>query len=151
MAYSTQAMVQTAVGGSKNLVELADLEETFTTDAGVGMAVTIADAISTADSLIDSYIAKQVAVPVNPVPPTIANLSATMAARILRANRYKGQPVKEDIEADIEDRKWLEKIAKGELSLGVDPPPTKSSTRIDKAGVRDSTLVISNERLKGLI
>lgn len=151
MAYSTQAMVQTAVGGSRNLIELADLEETFVSDGGAGMALTVSDAIDMADGIIDSYIAKQVAVPLNPVLRTIANLSATMAARILRSNRYKGQPVKEDIDADIEDRKWLAKIASGELSLGGDPPPTKSSIRIDKAAPRDSSLIVSSEKLKSFI
>jgi phage gp36-like protein len=151
MAYSTQAMVQTAVGGSRNLIELADLEETFAADAGAGMALAVADAIEAADSIIDSYLAKQVAVPVNPVPRTIANLSASMAVRILRSNRYKGQAIKEDLDADIEDRKWLDKIAKGELSLGVDPPPTKASTRIDKAAARDSSLITSSEKLKSFI
>lgn len=151
MAYSTQAKVQTTVGGSRNLIELADLEETFVSDAGAAMALVVADAIDAADSIIDSYIAKQVKVPVNPVPRTIENLSATMAARILRSNRYKGQPIKEDIDADIEDRKWLSKIASGELSLGDDPPPAKSSIRIDKAAPRDSSLIVSSERLKSFI
>lgn len=151
MAYSTQAMVQTAVGGSANLVELADLEETFLSDGGAGVTDAVAQAIDDADSIIDSYIAKQVDVPVTPVPRTIANLSAAMAVRILRTNRYKGQAIKEDLDADIEDRKWLAKIASGELSLGVDPPPTKASTRIDKAGERDSSLIVSKERMKGFI
>lgn len=151
MVYSTQAMVQTAVGGSRNLIELADLEETFASDGGTGMALNVADAIAAADALIDSYVAKQHAVPLNPVPPSIANLSAQMAVRILRSSRYKGQPIAEDLKADETDRKWLELVAKGTVSLGVDPPPAKSSTRIDKAGQRDSSLTVSSERMKSFI
>ena len=151
MGYCTQDQVRIAVGGLENLVQLADLENAYPGDAGAGMAVTVADAIDTADGIIDSYVGHRSAVPLNPVPRVITNLSAGMAVRILRTNRYKGQAIAEDTDADKVDREWLAGVAKGEISLGLEPIPAKASIVIDKAALRDSSLTVGRERMKGFI
>lgn len=147
MAYSTQQQVQVAVGGSAALRELSDQEDTGAIDVGI-----VATAIAEADALIDSYINQRYDVPLNPVPPPIANLSARHAARVLRRNRFKGQPIAEDLDAEAIDREWLDKIANGRVSLGINPTPTKATSVIDKGSVpRDPTFAISMDRLKGFI
>lgn len=151
MAYCTQSQVQTAVGGLRNLVELADLEDAYPGDGGVGMGATVADAIDTADGIIDSYVGHRSAVPLAVVPRSIANLSASMAVRILRTNRYKGQAIPDDTDADKVDREWLQGVADGTISLGIEPIPPRASIVIDKAGLRDSSLTVSLRRIKGFI
>jgi phage gp36-like protein len=151
MAYSTQADLQTAVGGLENLVQLADLENAYPGDGGAGISAAVADAIADADGIIDSYVGHRYAVPLSAPSRTIKTVSTNIAARILRANRYKGQPVQEDTDADKVDREWLVGVSKGLYSLGVEPTPAKASIVNDKAGVRDTALIIGRERMKGFI
>jgi len=151
MAYSTQSDVQAAAGGSANLVALADLDGTFPGDAGASVATTTAAAIRTADGVINSYVGHRYAVPLATVPDTIRDLSASWAVRVLRKNRYSGAPLTDDQEQEKIDREWLEGVADGTISLGIEPTPEKASIVIDKAAPRDSSLETSRERLRGFI
>jgi len=145
MAYSTESELETLIGHDA-LVELSDLDNT----AGID-STRVAAAIQKADGVIDSYINKRYAVPLASPPDSIKTLSAEWAIRVLRTRRYKGQPITEDQDAEKIDREWLDGVAKGRISLGVEPQPTKSSLIVDKAAPRDSTLAISMERMKGFI
>jgi phage gp36-like protein len=151
MPYSTLSDVQIAVGGQANLIELADLDESFLDDGGASMSLAVEQAIRTADGIINSYIGHRHKVPLATVPDTVIDLSAAWAARILRRNRYRGQPLIDDQEAEKIDREWLTNVAKGLVSLGIEPTPEKASIVIDKAAPRDTTLSISNCRMKGFI
>lgn len=144
MAYSTHAQVQIAVGGPARLIELADLDNDGTEDTGVVDA-----AIATADAVIDSYTGHRYGVPLSPVPTVISALSSYWAARVLRRNRYNGQPMVDDNDQELVDREWLLKVAEGTISLGIEPTPAKASIVIDKAGERDSTKAVSRDRLRG--
>lgn len=150
MAYCTQSDVQTEVGGSRTLVELADLE-----DAGAGsgpaVAAGVTSAIAEADGYINSYLRQRFSVPLAAVAPEIAGLSAKWAARVLRRRRYKSQPLVEDQEAEKIDRAWLQLVSDGEIQLSVEPTTAASDIVIDKAAARDSALDVSRERLKGFI
>lgn len=159
MAYSTFDDVRIAVGGSRNLVELADLEETAA-DAGDTPAEQLTDpnvidvvnkAIAEADGIINGYLKQRSAVPLAVVPDEISAMSSAWAARILRRQRYKQQPLTEDQEAEKIDRLYLADVAKGIIQLGVEPTPEKSSIVIDKAAPRDTTLDISRHRMKSFI
>jgi phage gp36-like protein len=150
MAYSTKANVQTAVGGSANLVELADLENEMP-GSSAGMDSTIDDAIRGADGFINSYLRQRFAVPLAVVPDEIRDLSASWASRILRRNRYKGQPIQADLDAEVIDRKWLDGVAKGQIQIGVDPSPNPSDIIVDTVQPRDTSLTISREKMKGFI
>lgn len=146
MAYSTIAQVEVAVGGSRNLIELSDLEEGAAVDDDVVNA-----AIRTADGRINSYLSQRYSTPLAIVPDTVSDISAAWAARVLRRNRYKGAPMDGDQADEKTDIAWLEKVAKGEIRLGVDPEPAKAGIIVDKAAPRDSTLSVSRERMKGFI
>jgi phage gp36-like protein len=159
MAYSTFDDVRIAVGGSRNLVELADLEDTAAT-FGSTPALQLTDpavidvvgkAIAEADGYINGYLKQRSAVPLAIVPDEIANMSAAWAARVLRRQRYKQQPLSEDQEAEKSDRAYLADIAKGIIQLGIQPTPAKSDIIIDKAAPRDPTLTVSLARLKQFI
>lgn len=159
MAYSTFDDVRIAVGGSRNLVELADLEETAAT-FGSTPALQLTDpavidvvvkAVAEADGIINGYLKQRSAVPLAVVPDEIAAMSASWAARVLRRQRFKQQPIAEDQKAEEIDRAYLAQIAKGEIQLGVEPTPAKSSIIIDKAAPRDPTLTVSRDRMKAFI
>lgn len=145
MAYSTQDQVQVAVGGSAKLAELTDLENGAAIDPAVVNA-----AIDEADGEIDGYIGHRYAVPLATVPPTVAALSARWAARVLRRNKYNGTELTDDLTREETDRKWLTAVGLGTISLGIEPTPAKASIVIDKASTRDSTKLVSFERLKGM-
>jgi phage gp36-like protein len=144
MAYSTLAQVQTAVGGPDRLRELSDLSNVNLLDATV-----VAAAIAEADAEIDSYIGHRFAVPLSVAPPIVALKSAAWAARILRRNRYNGQPLQDDLDREATDREWLRGVADGTISLGIEPSPAGASMVIDRAGLRDPTLDVSRQRTKG--
>jgi len=147
MAYTTQAAVQVAVGGSEALLQLSDQENT-----GVVNATVVAQAIAAADTMIDSYLSQRWAVPLTTVPDGIVNLSTRWAARELRRFGYKGQPIMEDIKAEEIDRAWLKDVRDGKVQVpGLDPVTSKAAIVIDKAAPRESTLDISLQKLEGFI
>lgn len=140
MAYTTQAAIESAIG-------VGDLEALSTVDGGTPADV-VAAAIAEADAIIDSYAHKRHAVPFETVPATIAALSARMAVRILRRDRR--MVLTQDAIDETTDRKWLENLAKGLVTVGVEPSPAASELVVDKAGERSPTLkAVSRERLKG--
>jgi phage gp36-like protein len=151
MPYSTQDDVRIAVGGSDTLVELADLEATNTTDGGAGVALVVASAISEADGYIDAYLRKRFAVPLPSPPGQIRALSASWAARVLRRNRFKQQPLQEDQDSEKVDREFLADVAAGNIDLGLTPTAEKSQLVVDKAAPRDPSLAMSRRRMRGFI
>lgn len=144
MAYTTLSQVQTAVGGAARLLELSDLANEGELDEDVVDA-----AIAEAEAEIDSYVGHRYAVPLSPVPGVIASRAAAWAARILRRNRYNGQPLQDDLEREETDRKWLLGVADGTISLGIEPGPGAASSVIDKASPRDPSLFVSRDRTRG--
>lgn len=159
MAYSTLDKVRVAVGGARNLVELADLEDTAAAFgdtpaeqlADAAVVSVIADAIAEADGIINGYLKQRNAVPLVAAPPEIAAMSASWAARVLRRNRYKQQPIAEDQEAEKIDREYLKAIAEGTIQLGLTTTPAKSDIVVDKAAPRDPTLEVSRNRMRDFI
>lgn len=144
MAYTTLAQVQTAVGGAARLLELSDLANEGELDEDV-----VDSAIADAEAEIDSYVGHRYAVPLSPVPGVIAAHAAAWAARILRRNRYNGQPLQDDLDREEIDRKWLAGVADGTISLGIEPGARAASGVIDKAAPRDPSLTVSRDRTRG--
>jgi phage gp36-like protein len=143
MAYcAAQPDLERAVGGLAKLVQL-----TAAPGGAVVDLVVAAAAIDEADTLINSYVEKVHAAPVTPAPASLKLLSAKIAARVLR--RWKTSMLQTDVDDETNDRKWLEGVAKGDISLGVEPVPAASSMQVAKAGARDSTKNVSREKTKG--
>lgn len=146
MAYSTLDDLETAVGGLFKLAQLTDQ------DGLLGGAVNTAKgdkAIKLADAAIDSYTGHRFGVPMSPVPDSIMALSTQWAARLLRRWLYNGQPLQDDIDQEVIDRKWLVGVADGTISLGLQPTPPPSPDVSDAVGARDSTLNVSRAKLRG--
>jgi phage gp36-like protein len=146
MAYCTQLDVQIAVGGLIKLAQLSDQDNLL---GGAVNAAVVDAAIAEACSEIDSYVGHRHAVPLATVPAIVNKKAASWAARVLRANLYNGQPLPDDLEREQIDRTWLEGVAKGIISLGIEPPPPKASIVNDKVSERDPTLLVSRRRLRG--
>lgn len=143
MAYLTQAALQVAVGGSVKLIQLTDDDGDGASDAAV-----IAQLIAEVDGYINSYVGKRYAVPLADPPAPILAIATAEGAR--RARRRRNMPLPDDIETGASDREWLEGVASGKVTLGVEPSPTKSELVVDTVGERDSTRNTTRENLKGI-
>jgi phage gp36-like protein len=149
MPYCTIAQVETAVGGPARLLELSDLAGSGVQDEAAD-AVVLA-AISEADGEIDMVIGHRFNVTVlhSLNPPALQFKSAAWAARLLRRNCFNGQPLEDDLKREETDRKWLDKVAEGTVSIGVEPSPEPASAVNDKFGRRDSLKTVSRLKLRG--
>lgn len=144
MAYSTQSDLEQAVGGAQRLVELTDWDNTTALDLAKMNA-----AIAEADALIDSYLVKQFAVPVpDPVPLVLAKVSARLAIYFLKLPRGMANETTVQLSYD-RDVKWLEGVADGSISLGVQPQPSPSSMRFDRSSERPTSKDVSRAKLRG--
>lgn len=148
MAYCTQADVQIAAGGSIKLAELSDQNGTL---GGAVDAAVIASAIAEATAEMASYIGHRISVNAvaASVPDVVKLKAASWAVRVMRRNLYNGQPLADDLEREKIDREWLDGVATGRYSLGVQPELPAAPELNDKAAPRDSTLNISRLKLRG--
>ena len=120
MAYSTLTDMEQLIP-EETLTQITDDE-----GAGEIDEDRITEAIATADAEIDSYCAARYTVPFTVVPTIVKKLSIDMAIYNLYSRRV------EEIPATRADRyknaiRLLEGIAKGTITLGVDPAPTGST------------------------
>lgn len=143
--YCTVDDLQNAVGLA-NMIQLTDLDNHGIIDNNRAIA-----AIRRVDGIINSYINKRYSVPLAVVPESISELAIDWSLRILRGRAFKQQPLQEDIDQEKIDREWLEGVATGEISLGVEPRPLKSSNQVDLASRRDARRKVSLRRMKGFI
>ena len=141
MAYCTQADIELAISDDV-LTQLTDDDNAGSADAEV-----VAQAIATADAEIDGYCAAKYAVPFATVPAIVKALSIEIAVYYL----YKRRTVPEIIEKAYDKAiARLKDIAKGLLTLGVDPPPAASTTA-DSAECNKtaSDRIFTRDTLKG--
>jgi phage gp36-like protein len=141
MAYCIQADIEKAIG-AEELVQLTDHA-----GAGVVDAAVLAAAIASADAWINGYIAKQRAVPLDPVPELIKRYSVQETVYLL-----KGENTTEREELQHTNREnYLRDIAMGKVTLGVDPQPAKSALVAPAVvTVGEGDREITAESLKGL-
>lgn len=148
MAYCTQADVQVAAGGATKLAQLSDQDNAL---SGAVDATVVAAAIAEATAEMASYIGHRISVNAvaAAVPDVVKLKAASWAVRVLRRNLYNGQPLTDDLDREKIDREWLDGVAKGLYSLGVEPELKNAPELIDKAAPRDSTMTVSRARLRG--
>lgn len=144
MAYLTEDALRVAVGGAAKLVQLTDDNNDNTADADV-----IAQLISEVDGYINGYVGKRYAVPLGTVPSTVSALAAREGARRARRRRGGAISIGDDIELEKLDREWLEAIASGMVTLGVEPAPAKSELVVDEVGDRDTLRTTTRNNTKG--
>src|SRR5213075_1292413 len=124
MAYSTKTDILNQIS-DEELAQLSSEQGDFIDD------VVVSSAISTADSLIDSYVGRVYVVPVSPTPPRLKNISATIAVYNLHARRSgKLGGVNEAIRTSYEDcLGYLKDISTGKAVLDGAVTPAKSTTQ----------------------
>ncbi|MDH5478611.1 MAG: DUF1320 domain-containing protein [Nitrospinota bacterium] len=110
MSYITQADLETRFGADE-IVRLADRDGDSAADAEV-----VAAAIADADALIDSYLAGRFTLPLTQVPTTLVRLACAIARYHLYDDK-PGEHVAKEYSAAL---RALEKIANGEIHIGVD-------------------------------
>jgi phage gp36-like protein len=148
VAYCAESDVQIACGGLEKLAQLSDQDGALS--GAVNHAV-VTSAITEATAEMASYIGHRISVNAvaAAVPDVVKMKAASWAVRVLRRNLYNGQPLSDDIEREAVDREWLKDVAKGLVSLGVQPELPAAPEITDKAAPRDSTLSISRLKLRG--
>ncbi|MBI4827227.1 MAG: DUF1320 domain-containing protein [Nitrospinae bacterium] len=87
-------MPYTTLDQLKNKIdEAALIQLTDTANTGAIDATTVQRAIAAADALVDAYAGSVYLVPMDPVPPVAADLSATIAIALLHRFRSADSPV----------------------------------------------------------
>lgn len=107
----------------------------------------INEAIETADAEIDGYCAVKYSVPLSPVPAVVNKLSVELAIYYLYSRRSVPEKIEKRYDKAVSR---LKDIARGLLTLGVDPEPAASVTA-DSAQVNKTTSdrVFTRDSLKG--
>ncbi len=107
----------------------------------------IDEAIETADAEIDGYCAVKYSVPLSPVPPVVNKLSVDLAIYYLYLRRSMPEKVEKRYERAVAR---LKDIARGLLSLGVEPEPAASvAADSAQASKTASDRVFTRDSLKG--
>ena len=125
------------------LQNISDWDNTRTTGTAQ-----INTAIASADTLIDSYLRKQYAVPlVSPIPQSITEVSARITKyRLMSARGMVDQQTRSDYEDDV---KWLLGVSLGNISLGINPDAPPSGARVDASTPRPSLKDVSRAKMRG--
>lgn len=115
MAYCTQSDIE-------EKIELAELIAiTDEDDTGLVDTDKVVRAIADADAEIDAYCGKRYKVPMEPVPAMLRKVSVAISIYNLFQG-HSGAP--EDREQDYKNAiAFLDRLAAGKVSLGVQPPP----------------------------
>lgn len=117
MGYSTAADLKKLLPEAELLQLADDTGQASGLDDPVVAAV-LAEAIDQADREIDAYVAAAQTVPLDPVPPLIANLSVKIAVHVLFLRRSHMDEPEQWADEYKRCLKLLEKIAEGKLLLG---------------------------------
>jgi phage gp36-like protein len=141
MAYCSEADVQFQAGGPAKLLELLDQDGNGVADAGV-----LDMAIEAAESEMDPYLVKQVAVPMASPTKDVKWRCAKLAVFALRGPKGTLGPEYETERKAIMD--WLEGVASGKIALASDPQPPKSKLRVD-AAKKPTLRSVTRDKLKG--
>lgn len=139
MAYCAQSDILERLP-EETLIQLTDDAEAGQVEASV-----VARAIADADAEIDGHLGSRHAVPLSPVPPLVRKISVELAIYHLFSRRG-GAP--EEWRQRYEDnRRLLENIAKGLVSLGTaDPQGTPLPTAPQVTG---ASRVFSRRTMRG--
>lgn len=122
------------------LVQLTDDEKT-----GLVVDARVDEAIGSAEAEVNGYVATRYAVPVAaPAPDLIKKLSITITVYLLYRRR---QRVPDDVRTAYEDAiAMLKDIARGVITLGIDPPPAES-TKASAGEVSGPERIFSRDKL----
>jgi len=143
MAYSALTDIEKLIP-EETVIQLTD-------DEGTGEVVQdpVTEAIAKADSEIDAYLAAQYDVPLSPVPALIRNLSTDIAIYNLYSRRVEEIP-QTRAERYKNAIRILEKISKGEISLGTgDPGVSASADESAEISKTEEDRIFTRTKLEG--
>ena len=143
MPYSTYNDIK------KMIPELALINLTDDTDTGVANQDDIAEAIAQADAEIDTYCGARFHTPFAAVPDVIRKTSVDIAIYNLYSRRAEKIP-ETRVDRYKNAVRILEHISKGEISIGIDPEPAKSSHGSPESNKRLNDRVFTRDRLRGM-
>lgn len=141
MAYATAADM-IARFGTAELIRM-------TTPEGAAMeaidTAAVDRALVEASDVIDSYLRTRYAVPLATVPPSIAGCACRLARHDLARGENR-EPTQQMVDARREDIAWLDRIAKGIVTLDGLAPPS-----VDQSGarLRDRCGAFTADNLRG--
>jgi phage gp36-like protein len=119
MSYITQSDLSSLLSDRK-LIELTDDNRT-----GIVATAIVTKAIADAEAEANGYLATRYRVP---IAGTVPDLVKKLCVDVAVYNLYRRRVVPENIRTAYEDAvKKLGEIAKGIITLGIDPPPATSS------------------------
>lgn len=145
MAYCDQDDIEARISQSV-LIQLTDDEKSATSSTTLDAAIVlnsaitarITAAITDADALIDSYLRKQVAVPLATTPNQINRISVDLAIWFLHKRRRSEMGMPDDVKEDYRDAvAYLLNVNKGIVDLGVEPEPAASAVVVADADGED--------------
>ncbi len=143
MAYAALTDLEFAAGGAERLRQLTDVD-----GSGTPKGAAVAAVIAEAAAWVDKSIQLRYSVPLTePIPSLIRFMVAREAVYLLKLAR--DMITEADLAAHEERGKTLDAIRTGELALGVDPIPTKSSYVVDRTVSPAITVAVSRDALKG--
>jgi phage gp36-like protein len=106
----------------------------------------IDEAIETADSEIDGYCAVKYTVPFVTVPRLVTGLSVEIAIYYLYARRTVPERIEKRYEKAV---LRLKDIARGLLTLGIDPPPAASSVESAESNKPVPDRIFTRDKMQG--
>lgn len=126
-----------------------DVVVQLTDDEGIGAVnqARVDEAIEQADAEINSYSAVRYAVPFSTVPDVVKKLSVDIAIYNLYSRRTEEIPPTRS-ERYKNAIRQLEGIAKGVVSLGVDPAPAASSQSPQTVDISGAKRTFSRARME---
>lgn len=117
MSYATVANLETRFGAAE-VLQLSDRDGNGTADAGV-----IQQALDDADALINGHLAARYQLPLASVPPVLVQYACDIARFLL----FK-DAAPEVVARRYQDAlRFLERVASGTISLGVQPAPAAAA------------------------
>ncbi len=133
MSYcSTQDLIDRF--GSEELIRVTDQADANGNYSNSVDQVQVDRALSDASAEIDGYLAARYPLPLAKIPPVLNRLSCDLARYFLHTR----SPLEEVTDRYKEAKRYLEKVASGTVSLGVDAtgkrPETNDAAMIESAG-----------------
>jgi len=142
MAYCTKTDIEKMIPAT-DVTALTDDEGT-----GAQVAARVSEAIAQADSEIDGYCGVRYSVPFSPVPAVIKKFSVDIAVYNLYSRRQEEIPETRS-ERYKNAIKFLEMLAKGTISLGIEPEPTATSNSYAETNKTTNDRIFTRDKLKG--
>lgn len=104
--------------------------------------------ITDADAEIDSYLGTCYSVPLSPTPAMVNRLSSQIGLYNLYSRRAGQIGMNETVESNYNNAiKFLQQAARGDVSIGVEPPPAK--TTAGGVNISSNDRVFSKETMNG--